>query len=81
MTGQSYNLMCDVPASISFNYIYQWRKNGAVLNESGAILSFSQLRLSDAGQYTCEIVGNVTIVSRALNISLRSKSSIKINTH
>ena len=43
---------------------YQWRKDSTVLaGESRALLSFSPLTVSDAGQYTCEVtVDNGTFI-------------------
>ena len=70
--GQRYNLTCNIVESISFDYTYNWRKDGAILiNESGSTLVFSQLRLFDAGRYTCEVVGTVSIISNPLNLSLQ----------
>ena len=52
--GQSYALTCSVnEATVSS---YQWRKDGAVLQgQTTEVLSFSPLRLSDAGRYTCKV--------------------------
>ena len=56
--GESYSLTCDLsgadlPITVT---AYRWRKDGIVLaGETADVLSFSPFRLSDAGQYTCEI--------------------------
>ena len=51
--GQSYSLTCSVArASVT---IYQWSKDGIALAETGPILSFQSLRLSDSGLYACSI--------------------------
>ena len=57
MLGQNgYSLTCEVTIDESFNSItYQWTKNNGTQTLVGTdrVLSFSPLRLSDAGQYTC----------------------------
>lgn len=60
--------------SANFNYTFEWRKDGILLNETSQILSFSHLRLSDGGQYTCETIRIVTITSNALNVNLQGES-------
>ena len=56
--GHSYTLMCSLLGANVY-MSYQWRKNGGVLNEIGPTLSFLPLRLSDAGEYSCEAIGTV----------------------
>ena len=52
--GQSYSLTCSVSGGIVSSY--QWRKDGTVVQgQTTEVLSFSTLRLSDAGRYSCEI--------------------------
>ena len=53
IAGQSYTLTCSVSEATVTTY--QWRKDSIMLSETGQTLSFSPLRLSDAGQYICEI--------------------------
>ena len=54
--GQDYTLTCSVTGELgSFTPTYQWRMNGGVIDgETEPTLSFSPLRLSDAGRYTCK---------------------------
>ena len=65
--GQSgYSLICDVTGTENLNpsIIYQWTKNNGTLTQiqnveaNSEVLSFSPLRLSDAGQYTCQATVN-----------------------
>ena len=71
--GQSYTLTCSVSgASVT---TYQWRKDGTVLSETGATLSFSPLRMSDAGQYTCEVTVNSMTLTDDKNVVIMSKIS------
>ena len=74
--GQNYSLRCHILNAVNFDYTFRWKKGGTVLSEVGPDLSFSQLRLSDAGQYTCELMATVTLVSSLqLNITLQGKQS------
>ena len=58
MLGQNgYTLTCNVAVDESLNSItYQWTQNNGTQTQVGTdrVLSFSPLRLSDAGQYTCQ---------------------------
>ena len=71
--GQSYTLTCSV--SVASVTTYQWRKNVSVIQgETTEMLSFSSLRLSDAGQYTCEVtVNSMTYTSDKQDINIRGK--------
>ena len=67
MLGQSgYSLTCNVAIDASLNSItYLWTKNNGTQTQIGTdrVLSFSPLRLSDAGRYTCQATagpGNIT---------------------
>ena len=67
MLGQSYSLTCDVTGTETLNssITYQWTKNNGTQTQVGTdrVLSFSPLRLSDAGRYTCR----ATVSSPYLN--------------
>ena len=59
MLGQSgYSFTCNVSVDGSLNssITYQWTKNNGTQTQVGTdrVLSFSPLRLSDAGRYTCQ---------------------------
>ena len=52
--GENYTLTCTVFGFTNPNYT--WKKDGTELTSAmGQILSFTPLRLSDAGLYTCII--------------------------
>ena len=71
MLGQNgYSLTCGVSGAGNLNptITYQWTKNNGTQTQiqvgaNSGVLSFSPLRLSDAGQYTCQ----ATISSPYLN--------------
>ena len=59
MLGESgYSLTCDATVTGTANpsITYQWTKNNGTQTQVGTdrVLSFSPLRLSDAGRYTCQ---------------------------
>ena len=70
--GQSYTLTCSV-SGVDVT-TYQWRKDGSVIQgETTEMLSFSPLRLSHAGQYTCEVTVNSMTHTDDMGIYIRSK--------
>ena len=83
MLGQSsYSLTCVVMATgtvyPSITYSYQWTKdNGNQTIQVGTdrVLSFSPLRLSDAGQYTCQATVNPCNLTKMdiQNVTLQSE--------
>ena len=74
--GQNYSLICSVP-EVNDNVTYQWRKAGDSIEDgpsADGVLSFSPLRLSDAGLYTCNVdVNNTKIYDVSRVITLKSK--------
>ena len=52
--GQSYTLTCRVHGTDSPVTAYRWMKDGFLLSQQETLV-FSSIRLSDAGQYTCEV--------------------------
>ena len=75
IVGQNYTLTCRVHGTDSTVTAYQWMKNGTLLsNEMQATLSFSSIRLSDAGQYTCEVTVKSMKYSTVEEITIASKN-------
>ena len=83
--GQDYILTCGIIGAENLNpsMTYQWTKdiggNRTQIRTNFNSTSFSPLRLSDAGQYTCHIIVespyiyNTTIVTASHNVTLESK--------
>lgn len=76
--GANYNLTCIVSGTnVS---LYQWRKNDIIIEgKTTKTLSFSPLKLSDAGQYRCGYIQQnnqimLTRVSPAINVTVQSKN-------
>ena len=83
MLGQSgYSLTCNVsPGAENLNssITYQWTKNNGTQTQiqvrpDPKVLSFSLLRLSDTGRYTCQ----ATVSSTYLNNSITRMDSIDV---
>lgn len=73
----SYTLTCKALVADYFCPLiyYQWtKKNGTITQSENRTLSFSPLRLSDAGQYTCQ----VTVSSYRLNVEAIEMKSHEI---
>ena len=54
-----------------------WKKNGVKLSETGSTLSFTPLRLSDAGRYTCNANVNEVMHRVEKDVTLTSKCVAK----
>ena len=85
--GSQFNIAC---AALGFDHLnpgfnIQWRKTGGLINISSQVndsLAFSSLRLSDAGEYTCEVnvtsdylVNGYTTGMGNYNLSINSKQN------
>ena len=70
--GQNYSLTCSVAGDMNVT-IFQWRKNGSELNETGSTLSFQYLSLQDSGLYSCAIELNSISYSSSMEIVLQCK--------
>lgn len=56
VVGMNYILMCNTSDSDPEVTLYQWRKNGTVIqSDTRRSLFFSPLSLADAGRYSCNI--------------------------
>ena len=82
MLGQNgYSLTCEVTVDASLNpsITYQWTKNNGTQTQVGAdrLLSFSPLRLSDAGRYTCQATVSpcIIVIMDTEDIALQSELS------
>ena len=85
--GQNYTLTCNIHGieGLNLTLAYLWTKNNnthtsQVVEANSSTLSFSSLRLSHAGDYTCEVVVNshlltsdVTLTSHIWRIRIQSK--------
>ena len=60
--GQNLTLTCAVTGAENYTTTHHWRKDGtSLIDEVGPTLSFSPLRLSHVGQYTCLVTINNSI--------------------
>ena len=82
--GLSYLLTCNIfcNGADGFNFTYTWMKGAVLLSETGSSLSFSSLRLSDAGPYMCEVTASswyhsesTTSQSNILNVTMKCNNT------
>ena len=75
IAGQRYTLTCSVDVHGNQRTpTISWEKNGSILhNEIARTLSFSSLRLFDAGKYNCNAIIDNTEFTDSENIILKSK--------
>ena len=85
--GQSgYSLTCGVNGveNLKSSITYQWIENNGVLVGTNEVLSFSSLRLSDAGRYICQAtvsspyLNNDITMTNTQDVRLQSKHLVAI---
>ena len=75
LPGQDFSLNCMISGAESLNPIltYQWIKNNVTgrmqVGFNISTLSFSSLRLSDAGQYSCQVTVSSRYLHGVLNVT------------
>ena len=70
--GQRYSLNCTIPLLHKMT-AYQWRKDGEDIQKTSQVLSFSRLKFSDSGNYTCIITIGDQMYSINTTLVLNSK--------
>ena len=71
--GQNYMLTCTASGGGSMAYTYMWLKDGSLVSgQTSSTYSFSPLRVTDSGRYSCQVrVGSTTVnTSREVNITV-----------
>ena len=86
--GQAFSLKCTISGVEALNPIltYQWIKSNSTgrmqVGSNTSTLSFSSLRLSDAGQYSCQVIVSsfdaLNVTSAPFDVHLQGKI---INDH
>ena len=79
--GQSYFLTCEISGASGPVSAYQWRKGDTMRSEDGQTLSFSTLRLSDAGHYTCNASVDSVMYSNGHNVTIEGKCAENSHQH
>ena len=71
MAGQSFSLICSLTggASLQLTLSYQWTREGGSLMTSTATLNFDTLYLSDAGQYSCQVILTSSQLERGYTVA------------
>ena len=74
--NSTVNMTCT--ASLSFDVTFSWTHNGRSISGSTtgdtSILTFTSVRLSDAGSYTCTVTsGSVSVTSNVATLTVYGK--------
>ena len=77
VAGENYRLTCEVIGGGTMTPTYRWFRNGSPLSgQTSATLSFSPLRQSDSGSYSCETTrSSITVRSTSTTITVEGKCS------
>ena len=72
--GQSYTLTCGTSGATGFTY--QWSRAGGDISQdsTGQMLSFSPLRLTDGGNYTCAATLGSRTFSNSFSVTAQGKT-------
>ena len=71
--GQDYMLTCEASGGGTMAYTYMWLKDGSLVSgQTSSTYSFSPLRVTDSGRYSCRVrVGSTTMTtSREVTITV-----------
>ena len=69
VVGESYSLTCDVTGANVITYL--WTKDNVIpVNETSQVLPFPTLKLSQAGQYSCEVNVSSDTYRASQNVSI-----------
>ena len=91
--GQNHDLICNVPGAekLNPNITYQWTKNNITtqtqVGTNSNTLSFSSLRLSDAGWITCTVsinsdyLDNKITQNNTIQLTIQGKLNLSEYTH
>ena len=85
MLGQNYTLTCRFFATCNLchHIMYQWTKNNgtlARLETETSTLSFSPLRLSDAGQFACQAIISIFYFSDDITVPTTGSQDIRVES-
>ena len=84
MLGQNYTLTCRFFATCNpCSITYQWTKNNGTLVQletETSTLSFSPLKLSDAGLYTCQAIISIFNFSDDITVSATGSQDIRFES-
>ena len=69
--GQNHTLTCEASGSGSMTYTYMWLRNGSVVSgQTSSTYSFSPLKLTDSGRYSCQVRVSSTIMNTSRDLTI-----------
>lgn len=84
--GQNCSLICTVSGAVERSTItYRWMKNNGSaqiqIGDGSNVLSFSYLKLSDAGQYTCQVMVDTSMFGYSEYITVQSELKLCLSSY
>ena len=74
--GQSYTLTCSCQ-NVNQAVTFEWKKNNTLISgKTESTLTLSQLKLSDAGRYSCSIMLSGEAYGSNIDVNIQSKSEV-----
>ena len=78
--GQNYTLTCEASGGGSMVYTYMWLRNGSVVSgQTSSAYSFSPLRGTDSGQYSCQVRIGSTIMNTSREVTITVMCELNVN--
>ena len=69
--GQNHTLTCEASGGGSMAYTYMWLRNGSVVSgQTSSTYSFSPLRVTDSGRYSCRVRVSSTIMNTSREVTI-----------
>ena len=80
--GQNYMLTCEASGGGSMAYTYMWLKDGSVVSgQTSSTYSFSPLRVTDSGGYSCQVRVGSTTMTTSREVAITVMRELDINDY
>ena len=78
--GQNHMLTCTASGGGSMTYTYIWLKDGSVVSgQTSSTYSFSPLRVTDSGRYSCRVRAGSTTMTTSREVTITVVGELDMN--
>ena len=78
--GQNHVLTCTASGGGSMAYTYMWLRNGSVVSgQTSSTYSFSPLRVTDSGRYSCQVKVYSTTMNTSREVTITVMCELDMN--